>query len=83
MVRDKGKPPRPFRGARKGTSDLVGYFAPLGRYLGLEFKVGKNKQSPEQLEFEHDVKAKGGEYFLVRTPEELEEVVKQLRPGAV
>lgn len=83
MVADKAGRRRPFRGARNGTSDLVGYFAPLGRYIGLELKVGKNTQSDDQKAFEVDVKAKGGLYFVVRDMQELEDVLSSIKPGAL
>jgi hypothetical protein len=71
---------RPFKGAKKGTADIIGFFAPYGRFLALECKTG-TKQSAEQIEFEKDVKAKGGEYFVIHNAEELDAVLKQLKPG--
>lgn len=77
----KTRKKRIFRGAKPGTGDLVGYFAPEGRHIELEFKWGKNGQQANQKERETDVKAKGGLYFLIRTPEDLERVIKQIKPA--
>lgn len=69
-----------IRGKRAGTPDIEGYFAPQGRYIGLEVKLPGNKQQDSQIAFEADVKAKGGHYFLVHSPEELEVIIKELKP---
>jgi hypothetical protein len=42
-----------------------------GRFIGIECKVGTNKQSPEQKTFQADLEKHGGLYWLVYSPEEL------------
>ena len=51
-----------IRGAEKGTSDIIGLYRAY--YLAIEVKHGKNKPTPEQLEFGRQVRDAGG-YFLV------------------
>lgn len=67
---------------KPGTPDLQGFFGPIGRYIGIECKVGKNDQTPYQEEFERDAVSKGALYALIRTPEELESLIEKLKPGA-
>ena len=65
---------------KEGTPDLIGYFGPAGRFIGLEAKVGKNYQSEEQIEFEFDCRKKGAYYKVIRSPEDLEKVIEEIRP---
>jgi hypothetical protein len=50
-------------GVVKGVSDFV--VISKGAVLFLEFKVGSNKQSPEQVDFENKVKSCGFKYAVV------------------
>lgn len=61
-IRIEGEKPRYFRGAKKGTSDIIALYC--GKYLAIEVKSGKNKPTPEQLEFGRRVRDAGG-LFLV------------------
>lgn len=45
-----------------------------GFYIGLEVKREKTKQSDAQKEFELGVKKSGGEYYVVRSLEDLKEI---------
>jgi hypothetical protein len=42
-----------------------------GRFIGIECKVGDNKQSPDQLAFQKDLERNGGIYWLIYSPEQL------------
>ena len=52
-----------IRYGKRGSSDIIGICA-NGRFLAIEAKVGKGRQSPEQMEFERLVRASGGLYVL-------------------
>lgn len=69
-----------IRGHKAGTPDLVGFFAPLGRYLGIEVKLPGKKQQESQIAFEADVIAKGGIYRLVHSLDELEVIFSEIKP---
>lgn len=60
-VLGEGDSRRVFRGAEKGTSDILGCYA--GRFFAIEAKVGKNKPTPEQERFMDDVRQAGGIAF--------------------
>ena len=47
------------------------------RVIMLEVKTPKGKQSDGQIEFEKSWKEKGGEYYVVRSVEEVEQIIKQ------
>lgn len=65
-----------YKGAKRfvrfgatGAPDIVAVIK--GKYVGIECKVGKGKQSGHQKEFEHKLKQAGGDYWLIYTPEDL------------
>lgn len=49
---------RAFRGARKGTADVIGCLC--GRYVAIECKLPGNGPTEEQLQFLADVEQAGG-----------------------
>ena len=53
-----------------GVPDIIGIL-PGGRFLGIECKAKKGKQSDSQMEFEAQCKRLGGVYLLVRDVMEL------------
>lgn len=53
----------------KGSPDIVAVIN--GRYIGIECKVPKGKQSDAQKEFESNLKKAGGDYWLIRDIDEL------------
>lgn len=55
-------------GCQKGISDLIA--VKDGRTVFLEIKKPTGKQSKDQLEFEAEVKAHGGEYVVLRSADE-------------
>jgi len=56
-------------GAYKGIADFIAIKA--GRTVYIEVKSPAGKQRPEQIIFQADIEAKGGEYFLVDCYEDL------------
>ncbi len=45
-----------------------------GFFIGLEVKREKTKQSPSQIEFEKRCKEAGGEYYVVRSIDDVKEI---------
>ena len=84
---------RVFKGAGAGTSDLIviqpgqihleymgeqhGPGAPVNFVTFVECKSTKGKQSPEQIEFQERVEALHCRYAIVRSVDELQEVLKR------
>lgn len=60
--------------APKGTADIIGLL-PGGRFLAIEVKDRKGKQTKEQVEFMNRVIQGGGLYVLARSVETVEEVI--------
>lgn len=54
-------------GSNTGMADIFVVLNPSGRFLGVEVKYGKDRQGPDQKEFEDEVKNAGGLYILIRT----------------
>ena len=46
-----------------GCPDLTGCLK--GKFIAVECKVGKNTQTPSQVEFQRKVEKEGGEYWLI------------------
>lgn len=53
---------------RKGTADIHAIIK--GRSVSIEIKVGKDRPSPEQIKEQEAIRAAGGIYEFIRTPEE-------------
>lgn len=52
-------------GTRKGIADIIGVFR--GKYLAIEVKFGKDRQSADQKSMQAEIEAAGGIYILART----------------
>jgi len=63
----------------KGTADLIVIrgvpYLPLCETIFLELKAEKGRQSDVQKEFERLVRAQGVAYYIIRSFEEVEEVL--------
>jgi hypothetical protein len=57
-----------------GVPDIIGIL-PGGRWLGIECKSGKGKQSPAQVDFQKRATKAGGVYLLTRSAAELAEQI--------
>jgi len=54
------------RGA-KGSGDISGALPPHGTRIEIEIKIGKDRQSDVQKEFQAEIEAMGAIYMIVRT----------------
>lgn len=70
-------------GLRAGVADLVVWWpAPDGIQIGyIEVKDRKGKQSPRQIAFEEKCRGAGIPYDLVRSAEEVGELLRRKRKG--
>lgn len=64
------------KGVKKGFPDVVVIIR--GKFVGIELKSSKGRQSKEQKEMEKNIKLNGGFYFLVRSIKDLEEALKKV-----
>jgi hypothetical protein len=56
---------------RKGIADIIGSYG--GRFLSIEVKIGRDKQSEAQIKEQERITKSGGLYFIAKTfPEFLE-----------
>ena len=63
-------------GAYRGISDMIALKA--GRVVFLEVKSPRGRQNDNQQKFQQDVEDHGGEYWLVRS---LDDVIEQEKAG--
>ena len=75
--------------AKKGTPDIVCCFPwkmyaddgtvhiMIGQFVGIEIKSPNGRQSPDQKRAEEMIKNVGGDYWLIYSPEEFEEKIKE------
>jgi len=59
-----------------GMPDVVACLG--GRFVGIECKAPKGTLSPFQKRAKEDIERSGGLYWVVRTPEQFEELVRQI-----
>jgi len=50
---------------RKGVPDIIGIID--GRFIGIEVKIGADRQSADQKEIEKEINAVGGVYFIAKS----------------
>ena len=67
---------RPYHQSETGQPDIVLIY--MGKYVGIEIKVRKGVQSSGQMVFEACVEQAGGEYYVVRSLEEMQEIMKEV-----
>lgn len=60
--------------SRNGIPDIILIRRPMGRFVGLEVKRPKGKQSPNQILFQKDCEGEGGEYYVVTGLKDLEKI---------
>jgi hypothetical protein len=65
---------------KRGVPDLI-VLLPGGKFCGLEIKSATGTQSVDQKSFEQSVKRVGGEYWLVRSLEEVETILGGVNHG--
>lgn len=65
---------RPFHsGLHKGSGDLIGWDK-TGRFLSVEVKTNKGRQSPEQIKWAEAVASSGGISIVARAEDDLDEL---------
>ena len=64
-----------FRTGKVGCPDII--VCKEGRFIGLEVKTEKGKQSPAQKLAEQDIIQAGGEYHLVRNMEDVVKIIEK------
>lgn len=64
-----------------GGSDLIGMFR--GRFLAVEIKTPRGRQSPEQRQFQQLVESKRGIYLMPRSVQHAIDMLEALRSGAL
>lgn len=66
-------------GVKKGRADLQ-YFKNCQLYL-FEFKVGSDSQKPDQKAFQEANEAQGAKYYIIRSEQEYQTIINQIRNG--
>lgn len=64
---------RASKWALDGVPDIIVIFQ--GRFIGLEVKRPTTKQEESQKNFEREVKLAGGEYYIIRSIEDLQKIL--------
>ena len=59
---------------REGTPDIIVCFN--GNFIALEVKTSKGKQSDPQMESQLHIEQSGGEYYIVRSLDEVKLIIK-------
>lgn len=59
-------------------NDIGNYFRQYGQFVGFELKTEKGRQSPEQKLAQASIESAGGLYYLIRSPEMFESILKEL-----
>lgn len=65
-------------GLLAGVADVV-IVLPKGRVVFVEFKVGSNKQEPEQVDFQKQLDARDHDYRIWRTQKEAVDFIEELK----
>jgi hypothetical protein len=61
---------------RKGVPDIIGIIN--GRFIGIEVKIGADRQSADQKEVEKEIKESGGVYFIAKSYDDYLEKISQI-----
>ena len=64
---------RYFKTGVKGLPDIIALYA--GRFIGLEVKTPKGRQSIDQKKAEDSILRSGGEYHIVRSISDVKEIL--------
>ncbi len=68
-------------GSRKGVPDILAVPNKSGVLHGFEIKVGKDKQSEDQIQFMNDLQNRGGQYIVITEIDDLIEYLERYVPG--
>ena len=61
---------------RKGIPDIIGIIN--GRFIGIEVKIGKDRQSADQKEIEKEINDVGGVYFIAKSYDDYLEKINSI-----
>jgi len=62
----------------EGSADFLGILAPTGRFLAIECKTLKGRQTEAQKAFQAMVERMGGLYVLARSVEDVEQALREV-----
>lgn len=68
-------------GLATGSSDLIGILAPSGRFIALEIKTPKGRETEEQKQWQAIIRRFGGFACVVRSVQEAEDAIQRARNG--
>lgn len=60
---------------RKGIPDIIAIID--GRFVGIEVKIGRDRQSADQKEVEREINESGGIYFIAKSYDDYLEKIKK------
>ena len=63
---------------RPGVPDICG-ITRKGKFLGIEIKVGADRQRPSQIEFQNTCESLGAHYIIVKQDANLDHIMQLLR----
>lgn len=61
---------------RNGTPDII--LIHMGQFIGLEVKTSTGRQSDAQKSFQKDLESAGARYFLVRSIDQLQDILRSI-----
>jgi hypothetical protein len=61
---------------RRGIPDIIGIID--GRFIGIEVKIGKDRQSADQKEIEKEIGDAGGVYFIAKSYDDYLEKIARI-----
>ena len=61
---------------RKGIPDIIGIIN--GRFIGIEVKIGRDRQSADQKEIEKEITEAGGVYFIAKSYDDYLEKISKI-----
>lgn len=65
------------KGQKKGFPDIIVFMN--GKTIGLEIKTPTGRQSAEQKIMEQKMKEQGAEYYVVKSLEEVKQIIEELQ----
>lgn len=80
FVKAIGKNGKPYAvrfGLCNGSTDIIGWKRPNGRFVALEIKVGRDRLSKDQINFINRVKSDGGIAGEVRSVDQALELLNE------
>jgi hypothetical protein len=63
-------------GMKKGLPDVIGIYK--GRFIGVEIKIGKDRQSEDQKNREQEIYLAGGVYLIAKTFDQIKPLLDEI-----